>query len=176
MSQIRLTMKQGVTWARTFTFHAPKTPTTWAAATAYAKHAVITPTVGNTRWYRALNAGTSHATTQPTWSTTVGATITDNTITWVCQDSALAPVDLTGATAKMHFRKYYGGPLLKELTHLAGLTMGGVEGTVVSTLLPADSALFEAGKLVSDLHMTFSNGFVDVVGDIEIVVEPAVTR
>ena len=32
--------------------------------------------------YRALNAGTTHASTEPTWPATLGATVTDNGITW----------------------------------------------------------------------------------------------
>ena len=58
--------------------------TTWAANTAYALDAEVVPTVGkaNGFLYRCTTAGTSHATTEPTWPITEGATVTDNTVTW----------------------------------------------------------------------------------------------
>ena len=35
-------------------------------------------------WFRANNAGTTHATTEPTWNTTVDSITTDNGINWQC--------------------------------------------------------------------------------------------
>lgn len=35
--------------------------------------------------YEVTTAGTSHATTQPTWPTTVGDTVVDNGVTWTCR-------------------------------------------------------------------------------------------
>ena len=58
----------------------------WVAATAYggANNQYIRPTSANGYIYRATAAGTSHATTEPTWPTVIGATVTDNTLTWTC--------------------------------------------------------------------------------------------
>jgi len=56
--------------------------TAWAAATSYPAGAIVRPTSANGRTYRAMNAGTSHASTQPTWPTTQGGEVTDNGITW----------------------------------------------------------------------------------------------
>jgi hypothetical protein len=61
--------------------------TAWEAATAYALNAVVVPTIGKENgWeYRCTVAGTSHATTEPTWPTAEGGTVVDNTVTWTCQ-------------------------------------------------------------------------------------------
>lgn len=56
----------------------------WAANTAYALNDRKKPTAANGYHYVVTVAGTSHATTEPTWPTTEGATITDGTITWRC--------------------------------------------------------------------------------------------
>ena len=56
----------------------------WLANHAYAKDALVEPTVRNGYRYRCTVSGTSHASTQPTWPTTVGNTVTDNGVTWKC--------------------------------------------------------------------------------------------
>lgn len=55
---------------------------TWATGTIYTSGEYRVPTVANGYAYQVTVAGTSHATTQPTWPTTVGATVTDGTVTW----------------------------------------------------------------------------------------------
>lgn len=62
-------------------------PETWVAATTYAVGDVVKKTgTYNSRSYLCTIAGTSHATTEPTWSTTNGATQTDGTVTWKVYD------------------------------------------------------------------------------------------
>lgn len=57
--------------------------TAWAAGTAYSIGDVRRATSGNeTLYFHCTTAGTSDATTEPTWNTTVGGTTTDNTVTW----------------------------------------------------------------------------------------------
>lgn len=55
--------------------------TAWAAATAYTVGQVRRPTTATPYYYVCTTAGTS-AGVEPTWSTTVGGTTTDNTVTW----------------------------------------------------------------------------------------------
>lgn len=57
---------------------------TWASGTAYSLNALVRPTSGNGFLYRAAVAGSSHASVEPTWPTTLGLTVTDNGVTWVC--------------------------------------------------------------------------------------------
>lgn len=60
--------------------------TGWAAATVTAAGAMrrqtAAPSVGNERVFICIVAGTTHATTEPTWTVTRGAKNTDNTVTW----------------------------------------------------------------------------------------------
>ena len=51
--------------------------TAWAAATVYAVDDIRVPTTANGYQYRCSIAGTSHATTEPTWGTVLGVTQTD---------------------------------------------------------------------------------------------------
>lgn len=54
---------------------------TAATTTAYSLGDYVKPAVSNGYYYKCTTAGTS-AGTAPTWSTTVGATVTDGTVTW----------------------------------------------------------------------------------------------
>lgn len=56
----------------------------WAVATAYAAGDVVRPTTGNAHLYMCAVAGTSHASTEPTWTTVSGKdnTSTDNGVVW----------------------------------------------------------------------------------------------
>lgn len=57
--------------------------TAWVANTAYVVGDVRRATAGNlTLYFHCTTSGTSHATTEPTWNTSVGGTTTDNTVTW----------------------------------------------------------------------------------------------
>ena len=62
-------------------------PETWAVATAYTLGDVVKPTTYASHSYKCTTAGTSHATTEPTWGTTNGGTTADNTVTWTCFDT-----------------------------------------------------------------------------------------
>ena len=62
-------------------------PETSARNTAYSLGDVIKPTVYASHSYKCTTAGTSHASVEPTWSTTNGATTTDGTAVFTCYDS-----------------------------------------------------------------------------------------
>jgi len=58
----------------------------WAASTAYAKRAWVTPSGGPAGYaYECTTAGTSAA-DEPSWPTTPGQTVEDGTITWTCRE------------------------------------------------------------------------------------------
>jgi len=61
-------------------------PPTWESATPYAEGDIIVPTAGKETgfFYECTTAGTSHATTEPTWPTVLGETVVDNTVVWTC--------------------------------------------------------------------------------------------
>lgn len=80
-------------------------PPKWTVNTAFGLGQQVVPTVLNGWVYECVAAGTSHASTQPTWPTTSGAVVTDGTVTWrnVSDDLAvsniriaLAPIDTQG--------------------------------------------------------------------------------
>lgn len=58
----------------------------WSVATTFTVGQLVrqnaTPTAGNERIFMCVVAGTSHATTEPTWVVTRGGKTTDNTVTW----------------------------------------------------------------------------------------------
>jgi len=60
--------------------------TAWAASTAYALGDFVVPTAGleNGFRYECTTAGTSGG-SAPTWPTTEGATVNDNTVVWTCR-------------------------------------------------------------------------------------------
>lgn len=56
-------------------------PLIWTPATAYVAGNIRRPTTINGKSYRCTVGGTSHS-SEPVWPTTVGGTVTDNTVTW----------------------------------------------------------------------------------------------
>jgi len=61
----------------------------WVKDTAYAEDDIVRPTLLSTFTgyvYKCTTAGTSHATTEPTWPTSPDDTVVDGTATWTCQD------------------------------------------------------------------------------------------
>ena len=56
-------------------------PSAWVVSTAYTAGQYVRPSTANTYNYEVTTAGTS-GTTEPTWSTTLGGTTTDGTVTW----------------------------------------------------------------------------------------------
>ena len=62
-------------------------PETSARNTAYAVGDVIKPTTYASHSYKCTTAGTSHASVEPTWTTTNGNTTTDGTAVFTCWDT-----------------------------------------------------------------------------------------
>jgi hypothetical protein len=57
-------------------------PSTWTVNTAKALGQQVMSTTQNGWVYQCVAAGTTHASTEPTWPTTLGAVVTDGTVTW----------------------------------------------------------------------------------------------
>ena len=63
-----------------------QTYSAWTAATDYSAGDRVIPTSVNGYYYEVTtDAGSSHATTEPTWPTTIGNTVVDQGITWTCE-------------------------------------------------------------------------------------------
>jgi hypothetical protein len=76
---------------------------TWYASRAYLAGEFVLPTINNQNGfqYECTVAGTSHASTEPTWPVTVNSTVVDGTATWKCKqaDSASEIKDYLASSA-----------------------------------------------------------------------------
>lgn len=68
----------------TFRHHFLDDPGAWAASTAYSLAAFRRPVDANGFRYEVTTAGTSGG-TEPTWPTTIGATVADGSVVWTCR-------------------------------------------------------------------------------------------
>jgi hypothetical protein len=71
----------------------------WSASAAVSAGALRRPTTTNNRVYQAGGSGTTGA-TEPTWPTTIGATVADNGITWTCLAYEDTPNEVKLATTQ----------------------------------------------------------------------------
>jgi hypothetical protein len=86
---------------------------------------------------------------------TQGSTF-DRTVVW--KDSAGAPVDLTGCSARMQVRNYVGVVILEFNTSDGSITLGGPAGTVRLLRAAAVTGAALEGEWVYDLFVTFPDG------------------
>jgi hypothetical protein len=99
----------------------------WTASTVMSLNDARRPTVANGKVYTVTTAGTTSG-TQPTWPTTVGATITDGSVVWTCGLSNFPsphipqPVFLDGYLflAKKDTQDIYNSTLADPFTWTAG--------------------------------------------------------
>jgi hypothetical protein len=80
----------------------------WTANTAYSLGTFVRPTTKNGFVYKCTTAGTSGS-TEPSWSTVEGGTVTDGTVVWTCYK-----------------------PILRKICEDAGVSVGVSPGTQVS--------------------------------------------
>ncbi|MGC4093421.1 MAG: hypothetical protein QM756_37105 [Polyangiaceae bacterium] len=99
-------------------------PTTWAVATAYKVGDIVVPSTANGYFYRATVAGTSDASTEPTWGTSLAGTVTDNGITW----TAVGKVKTNGVVYSV------GDAILDTATGNAFKAAAGSGATAIASL------------------------------------------
>lgn len=68
---------------------------TWAASTSYSANDTAIPSAPNGRIYRQTVATCTSAGTEPTWPTTAGGTVSDNTCSWTEQTVQLEACNFT---------------------------------------------------------------------------------
>lgn len=93
----------------------------WVANTAYSLGDIVRPTAANGFLYECVTAGTSHATTEPTWGTTLGAATADNTVSWRCIG---AHVITTAADLTSHVKVGYALKYTWSGTTYYGIVIG----------------------------------------------------
>jgi hypothetical protein len=152
--------------------------TAWAANTVYATGAIVKRVAGLGSeqtaglYFRATTGGNSHATTEPTWSTTPGNTTADNTVVWTCYkilyyDTDPAATSLTdtyidgeefksGETAEIRFAEMNGSTSFKTYSTEVSITAAGFSALVAEE---ADSVFATFAIDGSTLEATFSPNF-----------------
>ena len=89
-------------------------PAAWVGATAYTAILAgdrligsrIKPTVANGYWYACTVAGTSDASSppiEPTWPTSIGATVVDGSVTWTTEQALTFTGTVSGVTDRLGF-------------------------------------------------------------------------
>lgn len=107
-----------------------------------------------------------------------GATYLDKFVWKVKNKAVKTPVDLTGATARMHIRQNQKSEtILVELTTENGrIVLGGVEGTIELQIEDDATDTFTWTSGVYDLEIKFADGFVRRLMQGNVAVSPSVTR
>ncbi len=101
----------------------------WTVATSYSLGDIIEPTISNGYIYKVTTAGTSSATTEPTWPTSVNSTVTDNSsIVWTCYAPKHPTTEIKLALT--------GGSGLTSATGGAALAIGVTILSGVANLVP----------------------------------------
>lgn len=98
----------------------------WVASTAYALGDNAEPTAGNGYRYEATVAGTTGA-SEPTWPTTVGSSVADGGVTWVCVSESHQPAEIKLATTAAGLDSATGGAALTLGTSLASESANAIE-------------------------------------------------
>lgn len=96
-----------------------------------------------------------------TYSTTINIT-----------DDNDEPIDLTGYTGTAQIRKHYTSTANTPFS----VSIGGVEGAVLLSLTPTQTANLMAGRYVYDVELTSSGGVVSRIVEGIVTVTPQVTR
>lgn len=103
-----------------------------------------------------------------------GATF-NQVITW--KDSANAPIDLTGYTARMQIRQKVSSSVALALTTENGrITLGGAAGTIDLLVSSTDMTALPSGPYTYDLELVSGSGIVSRLLMGTFVVRSEVTR
>lgn len=149
-------------------FFDSKPAPTWPASTAYtaATTAIVSPTTGNNFYYECTTSGTT-GTTEPTWPTTVGNTVTDGTVVWTCRSPTITivsgntgaqSIDCTGFT-----RTIAGSGAITvsgSVTLVTGMTWsytGTLTINATGTLTSAGKTFAGITKLIGSTTLTLAD-------------------
>lgn len=157
----------------------------WAPATVVGTNDSVVPSASNGYIFECTTAGLTGA-LEPTWPTTLAATVTDGTVVWTCAGPDVAAQDLSSYTAYMGISSTVQ-PVLNAANpeYLAfvtttpssqgSITLGGAAGTVTVVVTGETTALLTAKKYYYDLFLISPTDVSTMLLTGTIVVTPAVT-
>lgn len=123
-----------------------KTADNWATGTAYALGARVKATATPTHIFVCTVAGTSHAATEPTWPTTIDATVTDGTVTWKCE-TLITLVENTDYTVDADLARVYVTPTARVSASGGNWNFGYTKTAVSREVIQTGSAVAVSGAL-----------------------------
>lgn len=112
----------------------------WATATAYSLDDLVEPTTPNGYVYKCTTAGTSHASTEPTWPTSgIGTTVSDGTVVWTFMGARHATTEIKLAT-----------------------TSGGLSGATPGAALSLGTTITGGVANAQEVHVRVTNAVTSV--------------
>lgn len=140
-------------------FFTAKPAPTWQASTAYILTNIVSPVTGNGFHYECTTAGTTGS-TEPTWPTVVGNTVTDGTVVWTCR-SATVTIGVSNTGAKSINCTGFTG----TITGTAAITVAGSVTLVAGmTYTHTGTVTFSGTGTLTTAGKTFSAVTVNGVG------------
>lgn len=109
----------------------------WKASKAYIIGDKIKSTVDNSNIFICVTAGTSHASTEPSWTDTVGATYTDNTATWRQYKALSIDEDSFDDTRVLRTDWLIGHTITEKKQTVEYLTQLCKQGYLIASITPA---------------------------------------
>lgn len=122
-----------------------KTADNWAATTAYAVGARVKKVSSPTHIHVCTVAGTS-AGSEPTWPTTIDATVTDGTVTWKCE-TLITLVENTDYTVDADLARVYVSPTARVSASGGQWNFGYTKTAVSREVIQTGSAISASGAL-----------------------------
>lgn len=123
-----------------------KTASDWASAHAYVVGDRVKATTSPTHIFVCTVAGTSHASTEPTWPTTIDATVTDGTVTWRCE-TLITLVEDTDYTVDADLARVYVLPGARLSAYGGQWTFGYTQTAVSRDVVQTGSTVSSSGAL-----------------------------
>jgi len=164
-------------------------PSTWQASTAYSLGALVSPTTYNGHKYECTTAGTS-GTTEPTWPTVNGNTVTDGTVVWTCRginlyrqkvttpgeasdysqwvvaaDDCYGPCAIAASGAKVYiFYRTTANVLWKHYSHDYGATWSNAQLAAIADVQSLSATWWAPGDIVVCFALYLSAGLHRING------------
>jgi hypothetical protein len=118
----------------------------WQASTTSVSGDIVQPSTANGYKYEAQSNGASD-TAEPTWPTTIGATVVDNEVTWRCIDEIHQGAEIRLATSQAGLDSATPGDSLSLAASIAGGTAIPIWMRVSQGVHPAHASVFYDLKL-----------------------------